>query len=219
MKLVFKILLLIILLVGLTWIFAKVSDDPTKRVELEVPFLCQAPDANWDMPWQEACEEAALIMAIHYVRAEPLDKKIGNQEILDLVKFQKNKYNGHYDITAKKTAQLLKDYYNFNNYKLLYEFDINTIKQELAKGNLVLAPMAGRMLGNRYFRRPGPAYHFLVFIGYDDNKGEFITNDPGTKRGQGYRYKYTVAFEAIHDWTGKKDTIIQGKKVIIVVEK
>lgn len=219
MKLVIKILLLITLLIGVAWIFTKVSDDPEKRVKLDVPFLCQAPYANWDMPWQEACEEATIIMAIHYIREEPLDKKIGKQEILDLVKFQKNKYNGHYDITAQKTAQLMKDYYSFSNYKILYKFNVNTIKQELAKGNLVLAPMAGRMLGNRYFRRPGPAYHFLVFIGYDDNKGEFITNDPGTKRGKGYRYKYNVAYEAIHDWTGKKDTMTQGKKVIIVVEK
>lgn len=215
----------IIILIGLSlmfstaWKFPDVLYDPSKKVVLDIPFLCQAPYANWDQPWQDGCEEAAVIMAIHYVNENKLDKEIGNQEILDLVKFQKKKYGGHYDLTAKLTAKLMKDFYQFSDFNILYEFDIQTIKQEIDKGNVVFAPMAGRMLGNRFYRRPGPAYHYLVFKGYDDNTKEFITNDPGTKRGNGYRYKYEVAFNAIHDWNGSKETIRQGPKALIVVKK
>lgn len=190
-----------------------------KKIWLKVPFLCQAPYANWNMPWKEACEEAAIIMAIHFVNDYPIGKEAGNQEILGLVNFQKIKYGGHYDLTAEQTAKLMKDYYKFDNFKIVYDFTVEDMKKELANGNLVLTPAAGRMLGNKYFRTPGPIYHFVVFKGYDDQKGEFITNDPGTKRGNGYRYKYNIAYDAIHDWTGNGATIKQGKKVMIVIQK
>jgi hypothetical protein len=220
MKTVPKIILIGLSLIFCTaWMFPRVPYDPSKKLVLDVPFLCQAPFANWAQPWQDACEEAAIIMAMHYVNENKLDKEIGNQEILDLVKFQKKSYGGHYELTANLAAKLMKDFYRFGNVDILYKFDVQTIKQELDKGNVLFAPMAGRMLGNRYYRRPGPAYHYLVFKGYDDNTKEFITNDPGTKRGNGYRYKYEVAFNAIHDWNGSKETIKQGPKALIVVKK
>ncbi len=189
-----------------------------KKVQLNIPFLCQAPHGNWAQPWQDACEEAAVIMAIHYIKDSPLDKEGGNQEILGMVNYQELKYGGHHDLTAQKTAQLMKEYYKFNDYKVIYEFTIEDIKNELAKGNVVIAPMAGRLVGNRYYTAPGPAYHFMLFKGYDDNRGEFITNDPGTKRGKDFRYKYRVAFNAIHDWNGTKENIDQGRKAMIVIE-
>lgn len=188
------------------------------KVNLPVPFLCQAPYADWSQPWQDACEEAAIIMAMHYVKSEPLDREPGKYEILGLVKFQEKKYGGHHDLTAKRTAKLIRDYYQYNEMEVRYKFDVEDIKAELAKGKVVIAPMAGRLLGNPYYRRPGPAYHYMVFKGYDDRAGEFITNDSGTRRGRDYRYKYNVAYNAIHDWTGSKETIAQGKKAMIVVK-
>jgi len=189
------------------------------QVKLEVPFLCQAPFGNWDQPWQDACEEAAIIIAMHYVNGQALDKNIGNQEILDLIAFQYQKYGGHHDLTAKMAAQLIKDYYHFTNYALFYKFNIDDIRTALAQGNLVIAPMAGRQLNNRYFSRPGPVYHYVVFIGYDEARKEFITNDPGTKRGRGFRYKYNNAYNAIHDWAGSKENIASGKKAMLVIFK
>lgn len=188
------------------------------KVDLPVPFLCQAPYANWAQPWQNACEEAAIIMAVHYMNKYPLDKESGNQEILGLVKFQEQKWGGHEDLTAAKTVKLMKDYYKYDNVELSYKFSVEDIKAELAKGNLVITPMAGRLLGNRYYTPPGPAYHYMLFKGYDESRGEFITNDCGTKRGENFRYKYSVAYNAIHDWTGSKDTIGRGRKAMIVIK-
>jgi hypothetical protein len=189
------------------------------KVVLPVPFLCQAPFGNWAEPWQDACEEAALIMAVHWAKGTPLTKSSGNREILDLVDYQIKHWGGHRDLTAAKAAELLRDYYHFNNYRLVYEFSIADVKKELAAGNLVIAPMAGRLLGNKFYTPPGPAYHYLVFIGYDDPRGEFITNDQGTRRGKGYRYKYAIAYNAIHDWTGDKGTIGVGRKALIVIRR
>ncbi|MFA5113841.1 MAG: C39 family peptidase [Candidatus Margulisiibacteriota bacterium] len=189
------------------------------RVELQVPFLCQAPFANWAQPWQDACEEAALIMAVHWAKGYPIEKEAGNREILGLVSYQVKRWGGHHDLTAAKAAALLREYYRFKNYRVVYKFGVEDIKGVLGTGDLVLAPMAGRLLGNKYYRQPGPAYHYLVFIGYDEGKEEFITNDPGTKRGKGYRYKYNVAYNAIHDWAGSKENISEGRKALIVVAK
>jgi hypothetical protein len=189
------------------------------QVKLKVPFLCQAPFGNWAQPWQDACEEAAIIIAMHYVNGKPLDKNIGNQEILDLIAFQYQTRGGHHDLTAKQAAQLMRDYYHFTSYELIYNFSVDDIRAALAQGNLVIAPMAGRQLNNRYFRQPGPVYHYVVFIGYDEIKKEFITNDPGTKRGKDFRYKYGNAYQAIHDWNGNKENIASGRKAMLVIKK
>lgn len=189
---------------------------PTKFY-IPAPFLSQAPYGNWNQPWQDACEEAAIIMAMRYVKGEGITKASGNQEILDQVDFQVKKYGGHYDLTAEQAATLIKDYYDYDKIEVRYDITVDDIKQELAKGNLVIAPMAGRLLGNPYYTPPGPAYHYILFKGYDDRAGEFITNDCGTRRGRNYRYKYKVAYDAIHDWTGSKKTINSGRKAIIVL--
>ncbi len=189
-----------------------------KSVYLPVPFLCQAPHGNWKQPWQDACEEAAVLMAIHYVRNYPLDKESGNQELLGMVGYQEQRWGGHHDLAAQQTARLIKEYYRYDKISVVYDITVEDIKKELAAGNVVITPMAGRLLGNPYYTPPGPAYHYMLFKGYDDERGEFITNDPGTRRGRDYRYKYAVAYNAIHDWTGSKETIARGKKAMIVVK-
>lgn len=188
------------------------------KAYLPVPFLCQAPYAVWKQPWQDACEEACIIMAVRYVKGEPLTRASGNQEILDMVDFQIKKYGGHYDLNAEQIVKLVKDYYKYDKIEVRHDITIQDIKEELAKGNVIIAPMAGRLLGNPYYTPPGPVYHNLLFKGYDDRSNEFITNDCGTKRGRNYRYQYQVAYNAIHDWPGSKAAIASGKKAVIVIE-
>jgi len=71
------------------------------------------------------------------------------------------------------------------------------------------------MLGNPYFSGEGPWYHMLVITWYD-HRG-FITNDPGTKRGEGYHYDEATLINAIHDWTGVKENIAQGGKSMLII--
>jgi len=184
---------------------------------LSVPFLCQAPFGNWGEPYQEACEETALIMAHHYQTGKPIYLKEGDKEILDLVDFQERTLGGHYDLTAKQVKKLAEDYYKMKNISLSYEFTIEDMKRALDEDKVVIVPAAGRLLRNPYYTPPGPAYHNLLIIGYDDDRGEFITNDAGTKRGKNYRYKYQSVFNAIHDWAGSKANIEKGRKAMLTV--
>jgi len=209
MKRIFLILFLIVSLFGASLAL------PIKYY-LPVPFLCQAPYGNWEQPWQDGCEEAAIIMAMKYIQDRKTTRLQDSGEILGLVDYQIKNLGGHYDLTAKQMAQLTKDYYHYDKVEVRYDISIEDIKKELAKKNVVIAPMAGRLLGNSYYTPPGPAYHVLLFKGYDDRTGEFIANDAGTRRGRNFRYKYETAFNAIHDWTGDKKTIEQGRKVMIV---
>lgn len=172
------------------------------KIYLKVPFLCQAPYGNWNQPWQDGCEEAAILMVVGSPEA---------QEILKMVQFQKKKYGGHFDLNAKQMAQLVKDYYDIEA-QVKYDISVQDIKDELDKGNPVIVPAAGRMLPNQFYTPPGPIYHALVIIGYNDETGEFVTNDPGTRRGQNFRYLYEDLYYAIGDWES-------GQKVFIVINR
>ncbi len=56
----------------------------------------------------------------------------------------------------------------------------------------------------------------LVLRGYTKD-GYVITNDPGTKRGAQYAYRWSVLLNAIHDWNG--GDVENGEKVVIVVSR
>lgn len=187
-------------------------------VDQPVPFLCQAPYGDWREPWQDACEEAAIIMAMGRVKGVTINRQKGKKEILALVGYQIKNYGGHYDLTIKQAAKLINDYYKYEKIEVLEEFTVQGLKRLLADGALIIAPMAGRELGNPYFTPPGPYYHYVLIKGYDDTRGVFITNDPGTRRGANYSYKYQTLFQAIHDWNGRKELISRGKRSIIVIK-
>ena len=64
-------------------------------VNLDIPFQPQAPFGNWDLPYKEACEEAATIMVNAYFNISPLTAETMNTEILKLIEWEK-KTLGHY---------------------------------------------------------------------------------------------------------------------------
>ncbi len=184
-------------------------------VILPVPFTVQAPQANWAMPYQEACEEASMVMAAEYFKGQKkgkLDIIYANREILKLIQWEKKNRGFYEDTTASEVVSILQDYYSLQ--ARVEKYDAEKIKQFLSKKQLVLLPAAGRKLGNPYFQRPGPLYHMLVIKGYQDN--EFITNDPGTKRGENWRYKESVLASAVHDWNNGE--VDKGEPVMIIVE-
>ena len=150
-------------------------------------------------------------MTIKYLKREKLSRRAGEQALINLIEFQVKEYGGHYDLDAERIAKLIRDYYKYNNVEVFYDIGIEDIKQELAKGSVVIVPAAGRRLKNPYYTPPGPLYHNLVIKGYDDRTQEFICNDPGTKRGRNYRYKYQVVYNAMHDWGGSRKAIIVVK--------
>ncbi|MFA6428317.1 MAG: C39 family peptidase [Candidatus Buchananbacteria bacterium] len=178
---------------------------------LSVPFASQAPLGDWRPLYNEACEEASMIMVAKYFKQETLSAAIMNEEILKLVAWEQ-KQGYAIDLTASEVVKILADYFSINA-RAVKTVTPELIKGELLKGNPIIIPVAGRELGNPNFRNPGPLYHMLVIRGYNDKS--FITNDPGTKNGSGYQYLYQRLIEAIHDWN--QGQVSNGQAVIIVV--
>ncbi|MEF3692113.1 MAG: C39 family peptidase [Candidatus Moraniibacteriota bacterium] len=185
-------------------------------IEIEVPFISQAPLGVWDEKHEEACEEASLIMLNAFLENKKLDKNSGEAEIQKMIDFQIEKYGDYKDTSAEETVRLAGDFYGLENLEVIYDFEREAIKEYLAKGKPIIVSAAGRKLFNPYFTAPGPLYHNLILTGFNE-KDEIIVNDPGTKRGQNYRYQLNVLYEAIHDFTGDKEEIEEGKKAMIVI--
>ncbi len=191
------------------------EEESPSQINLAVPFTPQAPHANWDLPYQEACEEASILMVARYKNSEPIrSPEDADQEILKLVEFQNSFFGDYKDTTAEETAEIARVYYGFTNTEVVYDFTVEDIKREVANGNPVILPAAGRQLPNPYFRTPGPLYHMLVVRGYTEDT--FITNDPGTWRGEEFIYTYSGLLEAVHDWNG--GDVEHGRRVMIVVK-
>lgn len=180
---------------------------------LKVPFICQAPLGNWNPPFKDACEEVAVLMIHYYFQDKVVEPKVAAKEIKDLVVFE-TELGFHESITAGQTAQLIRDYYEYEA-EVIYDISLEDIKRELAKGNPVIVPAAGRMLKNPYFTPPGPLYHMLVIKGYTQDS--FIVNDAGTKRGADYIYSYLVLERAIHDWNS--GDVENGRRAMITVQE
>lgn len=187
-----------------------------QNVDLDVPFASQAPFGNWSMPYQEACEEASLIMVKYFLDGEKLDAATADKEIVDMVEWQiKNAYAE--DINIGDTLQVAKNYYKLEG-KVFYDDEVNVqkIKELLSLGHPVIIPAAGHLLGNPNFTPPGPPYHMIVIKGYDET--HFITHDPGTRLGANYRYTFEVIDKAIHDWSGTKEGILEGRRGMMILK-
>lgn len=183
---------------------------------LAVPFTSQAPHGNWELPYQELCEEASSLMAAAYFRGDPagkIDPDKADTELLKLVEFEESFFGYYKDTTAEETALLIEAYYHLTT-ELMTDPTVEQIKVAVAAGFPVIVPAAGRLLGNPNFTPPGPVYHMLVIKGYTESG--FITNDPGTRLGADYFYSFDAVMNAMHDWNG--GDVENGTKVVIVVK-
>jgi hypothetical protein len=185
------------------------------EVNLKVPFTSQAPHQNWDMPYQEFCEEASMLMAASYVKGEVISgPDDADKKLLAVKAFEEKKFGSYKDTTVEETAAVLKEYFKLTKVEIVADPTEQKLKQVLAEGKVAIVPAAGRELGNPNFRRPGPIFHMLVVKGYTKT-GNFITNDPGTRKGADYTYKPSVLLNAVHDWNG--GDVNNGKKAAIIV--
>lgn len=183
-----------------------------KSLLISVPFSPQAPSANWDALHEESCEEMSLIMVAHFWEKTSLSSVKAEEEIQALVQWEE-KHGYPQDVTIGQLAVIAKQRYGMNA-TVSTDVSVQSIKDALNAGKPVIIPAAGRDLGNPYFSGEGPWYHMLVITGYDGKY--FITNDPGTKRGENYEYDQNVLLSAIHDWTGVKEEIRTGRKAMLI---
>lgn len=190
------------------------------KIHYDVPFTSQAPFRDWGMPYQEACEEAAVLITMRYFDGRGFKNKYDAREaLLNIIDWEKQNFGFYKDSSATTTAKIITDFYNYKNVEISYKITIEKIKKELADGNLIIIPAAGRNLENPYFTPPGPIYHNLVIVGYDDKKEIFYTNDPGIMSGKDFKYSYQNIIESIADWSYEKKTIDKNRKVMIIIKK
>lgn len=208
-------------------VFEKMPPSPSANRGLilhDVPFVAQAPTGKWDDPrQQDGCEEAASFMAMLWVRGEKPPQKAMDveRELLAISSWEEEQFGDYRDTSASDTVErIFNGYFKYDKVKVVYDIAAEDIIGELESGNLVIVPADGRKLGNPYFTPPGPERHMFVIRGYDPKTDEFITNDNGTRRGEGYRYKASILISAVRDYpTGDRLPIAETKKAMIVVSK
>lgn len=191
-----------------------VTAPPVKEANLDVPFMSQAPHGDWSLPFQEACEEASLIMIdAYYKNAGPFTPDAATDKILDLVEWENNTLGFYEDTTADEVARIAREYFHHARSEAVAIRSMDDVKKQIDAGVPVLLPAAGRLLMNPYFSGQGPLYHMVVVKGYAD--GRIIANDPGTRRGADYLYDPAVLWNAVHDWNG--GDVEHGRKVMVLV--
>lgn len=185
------------------------------ELNLNVPFISQAPLLNWDQEHEEFCEEASVLMASKYFQQEELGKleEIDN-ELHQIKNWQKENFGFFESTTIEETARIIEEELNLKS-EVINNPNPDDIKSAIAQNKLVVVPASGRALENPFFKQPGPIYHMLLIKGYTAD--QFITNDPGTKRGENYPYNIDTIMEANHDWNG--GDVPRGNKVMLIVYK
>lgn len=200
-----------------------ISPSPAPQyVDTAVPFTAQAPLGQWNNPvFQDGCEEASILMAMAWVgKASIASPTQASSAISQISDFELEKYGEFRDRSAKDAATLIHDFYEYPYIEFHKNISAEDIITQLQQGNVVIVPVNGQKLENKNFTPPGPERHMLVVRGWDPKTQEFITNDPGTRLGNGYRYKKELFASALRDYkTGYHEAIPNIKKNMIVISR
>lgn len=184
------------------------------ELNLSAPFTTQAPLVNWDTEHEEFCEEATVLMAARALQGRPIKDPADAEQALQQLKAWELENLGYFEsTTAEETARMVREFYGLAAV-VVSNPSVTEIKQALANGNFVAIPAAGRELHNPNFKQPGPVYHMLLLKGFTKD-GKWVTNDPGTRRGQNYVYTQSVLMNAIHDWNG--GAVATGTPAVIII--
>ncbi len=204
---------------------ATITPKPTATgtVLLNVPYIVQAPFGNWSDPKEEnGCEEASSLMAVYWATGKTLTTAIALNEIVAISDWEQVTYGQYIDTSAQDTTdRIIKGYLKYPKASVVFGITANSIIAELRAGHVVIVPVNGQMIGNPNYKSPGPLEHMIVIKGYDPATDEFITNDPGTRKGESYRYRTGVLFTAIRNYLtgGDHKHRADAQKVMIVVSK
>ncbi|MFT7183879.1 MAG: hypothetical protein ACI9QC_000204 [Oceanicoccus sp.] len=194
----------------------QIEDQARTNINIDMPFYTQAPHSNWDYPWQETCEEASVLLVANVFNELYLDLEDYNTELLRLVDWEMEIFGSYEHTTIEQTTQMMTENYGLET--VVHENpSFEDIQEILNQGNLIIAPFAGKLLGNPNFRNGGPTYHMLVIKGYDSEKMQIVTHDVGTRNGENYVYEWSTIEAALHDW--HDDDILEGTPRLIEVVK
>lgn len=178
----------------------------------KMPFSSQAPEGNWNEPWYNDCEEVSIVMVDSFYNNRTLTPAIAKKEILRIFEIKEKVFGPSLEEDSDQNVNFINNYLNSNWKAHIAENPtIEEIKDEIDNSRPVILPVDGRVLDNRYFTTTH--YHVFVISGYDDDKGVFIVQEPGTYRGHDYQYSYEIIKEAMHDYNPTDNSL--GRRVAI----
>jgi len=208
----------VILTVIFVSLLPSIANASTNSKNIPVPFTSQAPYAYWGQPWQDTCEETAIVMVDNFYREKTLTtKQIAKDEIMKILNIKNKNFGLSLDENAEQMVKLINEFLPWEG-KIIIDPTLEQIKNEINNKQPVIIPVHGKYLYNPHFKNGGPDYHTLVISGYDDNTQEFITQEPGTRYGQNFHYSYNTILNAMHDFLPNYQTK-NGPKTTIFTQK
>ena len=198
-----------------------VARESTQTIMHEVPFTAQAPLGDWSNPRQaEGCEESSALMAMRWVQGRPIDLAEAEQEIVSMSNWERDHFGYYEDTSVDDTAErIFGGWFGYDRMEVKKDVGVSDIYDALAAGNLVVAAVNGTILGNPYFRLPGPVRHMVLVVGYDAETGEFVVNEPGTTKGAAWRYHRQVFADALHDYDSGVSLPLPERRTAMIVVK
>jgi hypothetical protein len=167
-------------------------------LNLKMVFYSQAPFGNWDYPWQEACEEASVLLIANEYLEKNWTADDFNEELLKLVDWEKTTFGDYKHTNVQQTVKILNEYLDLKT--VVYDDPtFEDVQKVLARGHFIVMPFAGKRLGNPFYKNGGPVYHMMVVKGYKDGE-KIITSDVGTRNGENYVYSWNTIVNAMHDY-------------------
>ena len=206
-----------------------VVPQPTKILENGLPnkyliktaFVPQAPEKNWDQPWQDACEESALLNVHYYYQSITPEISTMVNDLTEIITFEQEQSWSH-DVNLSQMAYVAKNLWAYDT-QIVDNPTIDDLKKYLVNDVPVIVPANGKTLykENKHFKSGGPWYHNLVILGYDDDKNQFIVHDVGTQFGAYFHYSYSLLMDSIHDFpaSNRKEDINSGTPRVLILLK
>jgi len=170
------------------------------------PFTSQAPYGIWDSPWAYFAEEASTLMASAWAKNAVLEDS--GTALLELRNWETANLGTFKDTDLDQTRRVLKEYFNVQA-EISYDVSREALLSALDQGKILLVPVNGQTLGNPHYGEPGPEHHMILIYGYE---GEiFLSNDPGTVRGESYPYPIEQILESIRDLNGEDRVMVVSR--------
>lgn len=160
-------------------------------------FFSQAPYWNRNQPYQDACEEASLLIWQYYIRWFKKTKTEYNQDLLDMVELEMEMLWYFESTTIMEMKQIINRRDPSINARIIEHPSIKDIEREISKNNVVVAPFYWKWLKNPHYALWWPEYHFLVIKWY--TKDHFITHDVWTMHWENRYYDKNLIMDNIHD--------------------
>ncbi len=188
-----------------------VQAPPTEPKVKSVPFTTQAPLGYWtSKPWADFAEEACVYMAYKWGSGAEMPSVAETATNLKAIGDWETQHLGSAALTdIPQTLQILNQALGYSKATLSEDVSEANLKKLLDDDKILIIPVNGQILDNRYYGDPAPQYHMIVL--YDYNSEGILANDPGTSRGAATLYPVQKILESLQDLKGEKRMIVVSR--------